>query len=75
MMVTRQLYPFSPMPNECFFDQVNRLRLVENNPAKTTDHVKRVKQPVDFLIKEEFKKVISQIYVDNLYKNLLIISI
>lgn len=57
------------------FDRAIVLGLIKENPAKIAGHVKKIKKPVDFWTKEEFEKVIAQIYVDDFYQNFLFITI
>lgn len=48
-------------------DRAVVLGLLEKNPAKVIGNVKKRKTTVDFWTKEEFTKVISTFYIDDLY--------
>ncbi len=50
-------------------DRAVVLGLLEKNPAKVIGNVKKRKTTVDFWTKEEFTKVISTFYIDDLYQH------
>lgn len=56
-------------------DRAIILGLAKDNPSRTVGNVKRTKVKIEFWTKEEFEKVMSNIYIDDFYQNYLFVTI
>jgi integrase len=57
------------------FDRAIVLGLMKENPSKIIGNVKKEKSKIDFWTKEEFEKVISQIYVEDYFQHFQFVCI